>query len=144
MSQGQKRKKEAATRKWRSLLLEQGVILLCYLTLFLISALIAYRSGCKKEQCFYFAGAAFALSAFVGAAFAAKRAGKNGLLTGLQKTALCNTGALISAVAAAGLRPDMRILISAAILIICASLGGIFGVNLIQKPRFAHHRGRKK
>lgn len=144
MSQGQIRKRNPAARKWYGLLLEQGVILLSYLVLFLLSALIAYKTGCKREQSYYYAAVAFSLAALCGAAFAARRTGKNGLLVGLQKTAIGNFCVLVCAAVAAGFQPDMRILITAVILVLCACLGGILGVNLKKNPHLPHRRGRKK
>lgn len=143
---GRVKKKQAASnqRNFWKLISEQAIIMLCYVVFFLVGAYISFLFGCKQEQCFYIACGALHPAAALSAASAAKRVGKNGIAVGLTKTLFCNLIVLGAALLCAGFHPDLRLAISAVILVISAALGGIAGVNIRHRPAKIPGKGRRK
>ena len=126
----------------KKLLLEQVFVILCFSLFFLIGAFIAFLLGAKEAQCFYFACGALQPASFLSAALLAKRAGKNGLVVGLEKSAFSILAVIVASLVSTGFRPDLRLPISASILFLSAAIGGIAGVNMKNKPRHTHGKGR--
>lgn len=146
MSQKVKKKTagEPGVKRWKKALFEQLIILLIYTVLLLTATYIAFLFGIEKKQCFYGSCGALSAASFISAFAAAKHAGKNGLIVGLLKTAFCNLLVMIAACICTGFHPDLRLLISAAILVLSAALGGIFGVNLNSRQKHTRRKGLHK
>lgn len=144
-SDKKKRSKEHSVQnKWKRLLLEQLLVLLCFAVFFLIGATIAFISGFDLAWCYYIAIGALHLAAALSSAYFAKRKGKNGLLVGIRATAFSIIIIMIAALICSGFQPDFRLLMSVVILFLSAALGGIIGVNMKSKPRLPKRKGSHK
>ena len=139
------RKQKAAHHAMRKCLICQLKTTLVFAVLFLTGCYIAFLTGCRPAQSFYYSIGALAAAALISGMLAGKNAEKRGVITALHTTAFSICIVFLAALISTQFHPDLRLFISAAIMLLCAALGGMIGVNLHQKPSSVHlKKGRRK
>lgn len=102
---------------------------ICYVLIYLLACICGLMFDINKSYDFYVSLISFAVSSFAAGFFAGCKLRKNGLITGLLYALPANIIVIIITLLSVSFKPDLNLLITAAVLLASSAVGGIAAVN---------------
>lgn len=103
--------------------------------LLLLTSMIFYSSSADSKFYFYASAASLATASFLCAYYSGYKIHKNGLVTGLLSSLLCNVLWLLASLITNSFKVDATAFIAFLVLIITSMLGGVLSVNTKLKAK---------
>ncbi len=125
-----KRKQSSSKTESLNFIKSQAICLTIYIVVFLLACSICLVADSTDKADIYFCLCSFAVASFISGLIGGNKKRKNGILSGLIYGTPSNLSVILASMIANGFKPDIRLLVSAAVLTAACAVGGIIGVNM--------------